>query len=195
MFNLTSDSLFARTILEKLDAITFAGNVNFALIKLREEAWRPSLPAGVPKPCQKPDFSGKLLFGDKLQQQTKKLNEQSKLRRDCGATAWALKKRAKEAISIQPWRCTWFQTTKEHFLWQAFPSIWTVQTRTVKLPGPLETLNAGNNSEASVNKKAGNLAKYKDKWSLITKNHLGKLRRNVKFISYMTPLLYKLVPM
>ena len=136
MFNLTSDSLFARTILEKLDAITFAGNVNFALIKRREEAWRPSLPARVPKPCQKPNFSGELLFGDKLQQQTKELNEQSKLRRDCGATAWALKKGPRQwphgCISIQPWRCTRFQTTKEHFLWQAFPSIWTVQTRRVK---------------------------------------------------------------
>ena len=54
--------------------------------------------------------------------------------------------------------------------------------RTVKLPGPLqtlggllgspETLNARNNSEVSINEQAGNLAKYKDKWSLITKNHL-----------------------
>ena len=40
------------------------------------------------------------------------------------------------------------------------------------LLGSLETLNTGNNSEVSVNKKAGNLAKYKDKWRLITKNHL-----------------------
>ena len=38
--------------------------------------------------------------------------------------------------------------------------------------GSPEILNAGNNSEVSVNKQAGNLAKYKDKWSLITKNHL-----------------------
>ena len=37
--NLTSDSLRARTILKKLgDAITFAGNVNLALIKHRKEA-------------------------------------------------------------------------------------------------------------------------------------------------------------
>ena len=36
--NLTSDSLCARTILHKLgDAITFAGNVNLALIKRRKE--------------------------------------------------------------------------------------------------------------------------------------------------------------
>ena len=39
------------------------------------------------------------------------------------------------------------------------------------LLGSPETLNAENNSEASVNKQAGNLAKYKDKWSLFTKNH------------------------
>ena len=45
--NLTSDSLCARTILKKLgDAITFAGNVNLALIKRRKEALRPCLPAG-----------------------------------------------------------------------------------------------------------------------------------------------------
>ena len=68
--NMTSDSLCARTILNKLgDAITFAGNVNLALIKRRKEASRPCLPAGVQKLCQKRDFSGKLLFGDKLQQQ------------------------------------------------------------------------------------------------------------------------------
>ena len=81
--NLTSDSLCAKTILKKLgDAITFAGNVNLALIKCRKEASRPRLPAGVQKLCQKPDFSGKLLFGDKLQQQVKELNEQSKLSAD-----------------------------------------------------------------------------------------------------------------
>ena len=40
------------------------------------------------------------------------------------------------------------------------------------LLGSPETLNAWNNSEVSVNKQAGNLPKYKDKWSLITKNHL-----------------------
>ena len=34
----------------------------------------------------------------------------------------------------------------------------------------VETLNTGNNSEVSVNIKVGNLAKYKDKWSLIKKN-------------------------
>ena len=67
--NLTSDSLCARTILKKLgDAITFAGSVNLALIKRRKETLRPCLPAGVQKLCQKPDFSGKLFFGDKLQQ-------------------------------------------------------------------------------------------------------------------------------
>ena len=78
--NLTSDSLCARTILKELgDAITFAGNVNLALIKRRKEALSPCLPAGVHKLCQKPDFSGKLLFGDKLQLQMKELNEQSKL--------------------------------------------------------------------------------------------------------------------
>ena len=37
--NLTSDSLCARTILKKLgDAITFAGNVNLALIKRKERS-------------------------------------------------------------------------------------------------------------------------------------------------------------
>ena len=78
--NLTSDSLCARTILKKLgDAISFAGNVNLALIKRRKEALRPCLPAGVQKLCQNPDFSGKLVFGDKLKQQMKELNEQSKL--------------------------------------------------------------------------------------------------------------------
>ena len=40
------------------------------------------------------------------------------------------------------------------------------------LLGSPETVNAGNNSEVSVNKQVGYLAKYKDKWSLITKNHL-----------------------
>ena len=46
--NLTSDSLCARTILKKLgDAITFAGNVNLALIKRGKEALRPCLPAEV----------------------------------------------------------------------------------------------------------------------------------------------------
>ena len=50
--NLTSDSLCARTILKKLgDAITFAGNVNLALIKRRKEALRPCLPAGVQRLC------------------------------------------------------------------------------------------------------------------------------------------------
>ena len=67
-------------ILTKLgDAITFAGNINLALIKRRKEALRPCLPAGVQKLCPKFDFSGKLLFGDKLQQQMNELNEQSKL--------------------------------------------------------------------------------------------------------------------
>ena len=56
---------------KKLDVITFVGNVNLAVIKRRKEALRPCLPAGVQKLCQKPDFSGKLLFGDKLQQQMK----------------------------------------------------------------------------------------------------------------------------
>ena len=45
------------------------------------------------------------------------------------------------------------------------PNIWG-------LLGSPETLNGQNNSEVSVNEQAGNLAKYKDKWSLITKNHL-----------------------
>ena len=45
--NLTSDCLCARTILKKLgDAITFAGNVNLALIKRRKGALRPCLPGG-----------------------------------------------------------------------------------------------------------------------------------------------------
>ena len=39
--------------------------------------------------------------------------------------------------------------------------------------GSPETLNAGNNSEVSVNEQAGNFFKYKDKWSLITKKSLG----------------------
>ena len=78
--NLTSNSLCARTILKKLcDAIVFAGKVNLAQIKRRKEALRPCLPAGVQKLCQNSDFSGKLLFFDKLQQQMKELNEQSKL--------------------------------------------------------------------------------------------------------------------
>ena len=134
--NLTSDSLCARMILKKLgDAITFASNVNLVLSKHGKEALRPCLPPGVQKLCKKPDFLGKLLFGDKLQQQMKELNEQYKL----SAPAWALKNAAPEAIPIQPRCCTWFQTTQKQCLWQAFPSIWTVQTRTVKLPGPLET--------------------------------------------------------
>ena len=41
------------------------------IIDVMEEALRPCLPAGVQKRCQKPDFSGKFLFGDKLQQQMK----------------------------------------------------------------------------------------------------------------------------
>ena len=48
--NLTSDSLCAKTILKKLgDAITFAGNVNLALVERRKEALTPCLPAGVQK--------------------------------------------------------------------------------------------------------------------------------------------------
>ena len=78
--NLTSDSLCARTILKKLgDAITFAGNLNLAPIRRRKEALRPWLAAGVQKLCRKPDFSGKLLFGDKVEQHMKELNEISKL--------------------------------------------------------------------------------------------------------------------
>ena len=77
--NLTPNSLCTRTILKKLgDAITYAGNVNWALIKCRTEALKPCLPAGVQKQGQTPDFCGKL-FGNKLQQQMKYLNEHSKL--------------------------------------------------------------------------------------------------------------------
>ena len=65
------------------DAVTFAGNVNLALIKLRKGALRPCLQ----KLCQKPDFSGKLLFADKRQQQMKELNEQqSKLAAEIAGT-------------------------------------------------------------------------------------------------------------
>ena len=77
--NLTPNSLCTRTILKKLgDAITFAGNVNWALIKCRTEALKPCLPVGVQKQGQNPDFCGKLI-GNKLQQQMKYLNEHSKL--------------------------------------------------------------------------------------------------------------------
>ena len=52
--NLTSDSLYARTILNKFgNAITFAGIVNLALIKHSKESLRPCLPAEVQKICQK----------------------------------------------------------------------------------------------------------------------------------------------
>ena len=69
---INNNSLCSRTILKRLgDATTFAGKVNLALIKRRKEELRPCLPGGVQKLCQKPDFSGKLLFGDGLQQQMK----------------------------------------------------------------------------------------------------------------------------
>ena len=51
------------------------------------------------------------------------------------------------------------------------------------LLGLPETLNAGNNPEVSVNKQAGNLAKYKDKWSLITKNYLVLEIAKIDFIN------------
>ena len=54
-----------------------------------------------------------------------------------------------------------------------------------------KTRNAGNNLEVSVNKQAGNLAKYKDKWSLITKNHLVleiASQCKIDFINDSTPV-------
>ena len=70
--NLTSDGLCA--LKSMVMRSLFSGNENLALIKRRKEALKPCLPAGVQKLCQKPDVSGKLLFGDKLQQQMKELN-------------------------------------------------------------------------------------------------------------------------
>ena len=68
-----------------------------------------------------------------------------------------------------------------NFITLSTPSSYSLIYSVVKLPKPLETLGApppspetlyvGNNSEVSVNKKAGNLAKCKEKWSLITKNY------------------------
>ena len=60
-----------------------------------------------------------------------------------------------------------------------------------------ETLNEGNNSEVSVNKQAGNLPKYKDNWSLITKNHFVleiASQCKIDFINDFQKLIFKRPP-
>ena len=170
-------------ILKKLiDAITFAGNVNLALIKRRKEALRPCLPAGVQKLCQKNSFKVKLLFGDTLEQQIE-LNEQSKLSAEIqGPLPGPSKSRpqrqspySRRAVrGSKPLRNTAYGKRFRPY-GQSRRRQWNYRCPSKHLGGGLlgspETLNAGNNSEVSANKKKGYLAKYNDNWSVITKNH------------------------
>lgn len=62
------------------DSIAFIGKANIGMVKFRKEAVRHNLASKFQRVCNTPtDFSGELLFGDKLPQDLKDINEGNKV--------------------------------------------------------------------------------------------------------------------
>ena len=70
------------------DSIAYAhvGSANLNILKRRKDTIKPYLPSGLKKICPSVEFTGSLLFGAKLQQQVKEINELSKF-------AWEMTKK------------------------------------------------------------------------------------------------------
>ena len=59
------------------DSIAYVGSANLNMVKRRKDTIKPYLPSGFQKICSSVEFTGSL-FGAKLQQQVKEINELSK---------------------------------------------------------------------------------------------------------------------